>query len=89
MDFSTETVSKRFSQLAKQRDPLVAEREALWAELNKIVVGDTRLPMKAAIEREAAIRVRVRELHAKLAPIDQEYANCAKMLGSKRLSVES
>ncbi|OGT55486.1 MAG: hypothetical protein A3E01_09260 [Gammaproteobacteria bacterium RIFCSPHIGHO2_12_FULL_63_22] len=88
MKFTTEAIQKRMDELGEQRVPLSDQRDALWAELSALSAGDTELSVKDARARESTIRDEIKALNAKLAPIDDERANCARALGAKRLLAE-
>ena len=83
MQFTIEAITERKEVLEKDRAPLVKKRDALWAELSDLKAGETKLSVKAAQAREAAVREDIKALQTKLAPIDKEYALCARALGSK------
>ena len=89
MDFSPETVRARFNELTTARAKIDADLNPLWDELTKLDAGDTKLTVKAAKEREAEIRSKVRLLQARLSPIEQERAMCARALGGKTASVSA
>lgn len=86
MEFTTEAIEKRYAELAAKRAPLVEKRDVLWSELSALVAGDTDLSVKKAAERQRKVREDIKKVQASLAPIDAEYANCARALGAKRIA---
>ena len=83
MDFSKDEIGKRYRELHAARAPLVDARDRLWADLIAIVGGDSDLPVGEAKAAEEKVRARIKEIQAELAPIDNEYAGCARFLGAR------
>lgn len=85
MDFSPETLRKRWDELQPLNDAIEAKLEPLRAELNAIVAGDVDMSVKDARTREAEIRPQIKALQAELAPIEMERAAVARALGRRGL----
>lgn len=77
MDFSPDKLRARFAELTKKYDAGDAKRTALQHERDgKIAKG---LPPA----EERAYAVKIKKLHAELAPIEEERAAISRALGGK------
>jgi chromosome segregation ATPase len=83
MDFSPDTLRKRFAKLTKESDALEAKLAPLRAELNDVVAGKSNITVLQASKREADLRPKIRKLQEELAPIEMERAAIARALGGK------
>ena len=83
MDFKPETLRKHFHKLTADHDKVQAKLQPLRDELDALVAGDTKLTVKEAQKREAAIRPKIKELQNELYPIEMERATVARALGGK------
>lgn len=71
-------LKKLFDELMAQKAPLALEREKVRAELDAL----TQNP------RIAELRAKLKDLNAKLGPMDNELAGLARALGSKSVHAE-
>jgi predicted nucleic acid-binding Zn-ribbon protein len=83
MDFSPDTLRKRFAKLTKESDALEAKLAPLRSELNDVVAGKGNITVLQASKREADLRPKIRKLQEELAPIEMERAAIARALGGK------
>ena len=83
VDFSPDTLRKRFRELTKKADALEAKLAPLRKELNETVAGKNNISVIQATAREATVRPRIRKLQEELAPIEMERAALARALGGK------
>lgn len=83
MDFSPEKIRKRFHELSAKTSAMHEALDPLREELARLVAGDSDLSLKEAMAREAEIREMIVAGQAKLFPIEQERATCARALGGK------
>jgi hypothetical protein len=83
MDFSPAALRAHFKALTAKREKIDVHLDPLRAELDALVAGDTKLTVKKAKEREAVIREEIKNLQAKLFPIENERAAVARALGGK------
>lgn len=77
MDFSPETLRKRFAELTKKYEAVDADRTKLQHERDRKVAKG--IPAKD----ERAYADKIKKLHAKAAPIEEERAMIARALGGK------
>lgn len=83
LDFSPETIRKRFHDLTREHDAIDARLTPLRAELDNLVSGKTKLTVAKAKAREAEVREQIKTLQSELYPIEQERALCSRALGGK------
>lgn len=83
LDFKPETLRKHFEKLTADYDKVDAKLQPLRDELDKLVAGDTKLSVKEANKREAALRTKIKTLQNEQYPIEMERATVARALGGK------
>ena len=83
VDFSPDTLRKRFRELTKKADALEGKLQPLREELNDVVAGKGNISVLQASKREADIRPQIVKLQKELAPIEMERAALARALGGK------
>lgn len=71
--------NKIIAALQSKKDPLDAQRNQVWAELDKLLAQYKT--------QETALRDKIKELHAQVAPIDKLMAEASRAKGLKNDAV--